>query len=265
MPRKLSEIAKRSRKMDKALEGKERKEEKKLEEVELEGKELRKTWKRGSVKLTEETIDLLCKEYELGLSLKLCCAIVGITPKTLSNWLALGNGEEPKNGPRSLYYKKSGLHETLVKRLKKARAKRESGNLRVIHRVARGGEVFKKKVTTDENGNTIVEEQRTPPNWQAAAWMLTHDRAMRKHWDASTDRNVNVKVSGDASKPIVTQSVLEIKHLMATATLDELKELKNVIGKIKQRQLITAEADPVQEEGSVQKGRDAAVGEGGAE
>lgn len=113
-------------------------------------------------KLTIEVQDVILQSIRLGMPFTHAALAAGTTYQNFNFWCRMGSRSE-KEPYRSFYVA-----------VKKAKSEGMRANLKIIQFSAAGGSVTFSKTTTRDDGTKIVEERKTPSDWNAAAWLLKH-------------------------------------------------------------------------------------------
>lgn len=103
-------------------------------------------------KRSPELEALILRAVGLGCPEQMACALAQINHQTFYNWRHADPGFDA--------------------RVRAAEAEAVAGSMMRIRQAARGGATVEVTTTTFKDGREVVTEKRTPPQWQADAWLL---------------------------------------------------------------------------------------------
>lgn len=110
--------------------------------------------------LTTARADLACHAARLAMPKALIAKLIGVAPSTLFDWLRRGRDENDSQ------------YNQFYDKFTQAEGEGALGYLSVVHRSSEGGIVTSRHTVTKPNGQVEVSERTTPPNAQAAQWVL---------------------------------------------------------------------------------------------
>lgn len=152
----------------------------------------------------------LVKTLELGVPINLACDGVGISTQAFRNWINRGAGEHEARETDPTYEPDpdEDMYVQLFLDVKRARSRAATRNLALIQQSAQGGVLT--NVTTrkyrDSEGNMVEErsENRTAPDWRAAAWYL--EKSHRDEFGKDAVQHTVTGADGGAVQVEVTPS-----------------------------------------------------------
>ncbi|MGW1275469.1 hypothetical protein ACWD4V_00735 [Streptomyces tsukubensis] len=159
--------------------------------------------------LSEDVEARIIAASRTGIAVELAAEAAGISSSTYRRWMARGRAEiaaredgQPPNEEETSYVE-------LFERVRTARAMAAARAMANIRRVADGGlttKVTTRKYRDVETGQIVEEvtEDRSVPDWRAAAWYL--ERQHRTHY--GKDAAIAVEITGlDAGGPVREERV----------------------------------------------------------
>jgi hypothetical protein len=126
-------------------------------------------------KFTEECRTRILEHIEAGNTLAVSARRSGICPRTLTYWMARGRKATDDADPFAAF----------LAGIKKARAGAEDSAVRGLLAIGHGGIVIERTTRTDRDGNPVVTEKYSRPEWTALAWWL--ERMSAKDWAKDND------------------------------------------------------------------------------
>lgn len=140
-------------------------------------------------RLTPVIHKALVKAIRNGVHKDTAARLVGIGVSTFYAWIQAGdNGADADK-------------KEFAENIKKAEAQWEQEQVQGIMDSAEGGQVLSRTTTTKKNGDVVVTETLSRPEWTARAWLL--ERKVHERW-AKRERH---ELTGDERKPLVIKYV----------------------------------------------------------
>lgn len=149
---------------------------------------------RNNGKLTMSTASVILEGIRNGLPIKRTCALAGITPPTLSDWL--------RKGQKQISEKYIWFYNACLK----AEVDCEHGSLKVIQDAIEGGlSTIKEKRTYNKKGRLQRKEINktiNPPSWTAAMTLL------ERRWPERWGRYDRLRIGEDPENPMINKQTL---------------------------------------------------------
>jgi len=157
------------------------------------------------VSLTQPVQEAICAGVRRGLSVGRAGELVGLSEKTVLEWVQRGEGRHPRRTATPALVE-------FAECVRKAESEKEAEALDVISRAGQGGAVLFERTITRKDGQVEVERRYAPPIWQSAAWFLERTKperyARQERFDLTELRRELVKRVAD-EQGLRTSEVLE--------------------------------------------------------
>ena len=147
-------------------------------------------------KLTPSVQAAIVQAVSLGVPIKTAGSYVGVSEKSLTEWLARGQGRHSVRGSTKAY-------AAFAEAVEQARAQDEVRRIARLEQAARGGQVIFRKVQESVNAagevvKRVIEERHTEPQWTADAWFL--ERSYPDRWGRRERLDLHVAIEAAAAK-----------------------------------------------------------------
>lgn len=139
-------------------------------------------------KLTPEVHQSVYQMLRDGCTFEAACRAVDIDPELARQWVQRGEGRHPTLPALEPYVGFAGA-------VKKARGEDQARRVTRINQAAEGGRVVFRRTVTKTNGDVVVEEKFSEPDWTADAWHL--ERSDWKHWGKKQQLVLKQEDDGD--------------------------------------------------------------------
>lgn len=142
-----------------------------------------------------DRVAALLDAVSAGVPITQACHYAGLHPATHHRAIAAAEEADARADAGHKLDERARVYREYRDRFMRARAEVAAVHVRLVADAARGGQLVR-RVTRSTRGGTETEEQFAPPEWRAAAWLLS------KSFPGELGDRSSVEVSGPGGGPV---------------------------------------------------------------